>query len=186
MFAIALLVAKKIIIFTRKKLKKSNKRNMKKFIQLSLILALITFNACAGNNKEKTQKNNYTKEKTMGTIHLTKEEFLKKVVNYETNPNGWEYLGDKPCIIDFYADWCGPCKVIAPILEELANEYNGQIYIYKINTDEEQELSAAFGIRSIPTLLFCPLKGDPHMALGAMPKESFVKAINEILLKKQN
>ena len=120
----------------------------------------------------------------MGTIHLTKEEFLKKVANYETNPQEWKYLGDKPCIIDFYADWCGPCKAVAPIMEELAKEYDGQIYIYKIDTEAEQELAAAFGIRSIPSILFVPMEGKPQMSMGAMPKDQFVKAINEILLKK--
>jgi thioredoxin len=159
---------------------------MKKIIFASLLLAL-TLSACAKTNKEnKPESNNQSKEvKKMGTIHLTKAEFLSKVANYEANPTEWKYLGDKPCIIDFYASWCGPCKTIAPILEDLAKEYDGQIYIYKINTEEEQELAAAFGIRSIPTLLFCPMGGAPQMAQGAMPKESFKQAINEVLLKKQ-
>ena len=120
----------------------------------------------------------------MKTIHLTKAEFLKKVANYETNPNEWKYLGDKPAIVDFYASWCGPCKTIAPILEELAAEYGDKIYIYKIDTEEEEELAAAFGIRSIPSLLFIPMNGKPQMAQGAMPKSAFKDAINEILLKK--
>jgi len=123
---------------------------MKKIIFASIMLAT-TLSACAGTNKEnKTTENKTTKDvKKMGTIHLTKADFLAKVANYETNPTEWKYLGDKPCIIDFYASWCGPCKTIAPILEDLAKEYDGQIYIYKINTEEEQELAAAFGIRSI-------------------------------------
>ena len=83
----------------------------------------------------------------MGTIHLTKAEFLAKVMNFEKNPTEWKYLGDKPCIIDFYANWCGPCKMIAPILEDLAKEYDGQIYIYKVNTEDEQELAAALSTR---------------------------------------
>ena len=120
----------------------------------------------------------------MKTIHLTKEEFLKKVANYEANPTEWKYLGDKPCIIDFYADWCGPCKMVAPILEELAKEYNDQIYIYKVNTEEEQELAGAFGIRSIPSLLFVPMEGQPQMAMGALPKASFKEAIDNVLLGK--
>ena len=120
----------------------------------------------------------------MKTIHLTKAEFLKKVANYETNPNEWKYLGDKPAIVDFYASWCGPCKTIAPILEELAAEYGDKIYIYKVDTEEEEELAAAFGIRSIPSLLFIPMNGKPQMAQGAMPKSAFKDAINEILLKK--
>ena len=119
----------------------------------------------------------------MKTIHLTKAEFLKKVANYETNPNEWKYLGDKPAIVDFYASWCGPCKTIAPILEELAAEYGDKIYIYKVDTEEEEELAAAFGIRSIPTLLFIPMNGKPQMAQGAMPKSAFKDAINEVLLK---
>lgn len=140
-----------------------------------------------GISKEenKLKVNNQTKEGTkMGTIHLTKVEFLSKVANIEANPTEWKYLGDKPCIIDFYASWCGPCKTIAPILEDLAKEYEGEIYIYKVNTEEEQELAGAFGIRSIPSLLFCPINGTPQMAQGAMPKESFKQAIKEVLLKK--
>lgn len=157
---------------------------MKKLIFASMLLAF-TFSACAGaSNDKNTETNNPSKEvKKMGTIHLTKAEFISKVANYEANPSEWKYLGDKPCIIDFYASWCGPCKTIAPILEDLANEYDGQIYIYKINTEEEQELAAAFGIRSIPSILFCPMDGAPQMAQGALPKESFKQAINEVLLK---
>jgi thioredoxin len=132
---------------------------------------------------ERTKKVEITKNtKTVGTIHLTKEEFLKKVTDYETNPKEWKYLGDKPCIIDFYADWCGPCKAVAPILEELAKEYDGQIYIYKINTDKEQELAGAFGIRSIPSLLFVPMEGKPQMSMGTMPKTQLVEAIKSLLL----
>lgn len=159
---------------------------MKRSIFAGLLLAL-TLTACAGNGsaEKKTENNPQKQTKTMGTIHLTKAEFLAKVANYEKNPTEWKYLGDKPCIIDFYASWCGPCKTIAPILEELAKQYDGQIYIYKINTEEEQELAAAFGIRSIPTLLFCPMDGAPQMAQGAMPKDGFVQAINEVLLKKK-
>ena len=120
----------------------------------------------------------------MKTIHLTKAEFLDKVVNYEANPNEWKYLGDKPAIVDFYASWCGPCKMVAPILDELAQEYDGKIYVYKIDTEKEQELAAAFGIRSIPTLLFIPLEGDPQMAVGAMPKATLKANIDRILLGK--
>jgi thioredoxin len=173
----------RIIISKIKLLKTENK--MKKIIYACLMFTL-TLSACAQTNKEnKTEVKNQSKEtKTMGTIHLTKAEFLSKVANYESSPTTWKYLGDKPCIIDFYASWCGPCKTIAPILEDLAKEYEGQIYIYKVNTEEEQELAAAFGIRSIPTILFCPMDGAPQMAQGALPKDSFKQAISEVLLKK--
>lgn len=120
----------------------------------------------------------------MKTAKLTKEEFLKKVANYEATPQEWKFLGDKPCIVDFYADWCGPCKMIAPLLEELAEEYAGKIDIYKVDTEAEKELASAFGIRSIPSLLFCPMNEQPQMAKGAMGKQDFKKAINEVLLKK--
>lgn len=120
----------------------------------------------------------------MKTIHLTKAEFLAKVANYETSPKDWKYLGDKPAIVDFYASWCGPCKMVAPILEELAAEYGHQIYIYKVDTEQEQELSAAFGIRSIPSILFIPMNDKPQMAQGALPKATFKDAIENILLKK--
>lgn len=117
----------------------------------------------------------------MSAIHLTKEEFLNRVSNFEENPKDWKFLGDKPCIIDFYADWCGPCKMVAPILEELSDEYDGKVDIYKVNTEQEQELAAAFGIRSIPSILFVPKEGEPQMAQGAMPKPSFKQAIKEVL-----
>jgi thioredoxin len=113
--------------------------------------------------------------------HLTKETFLEKVFNYEKNQE-WKFEGELPCLIDFYADWCQPCKIIAPILEELATEYEGKINIYKVNTESETELAAAFGIRSIPSLLFCPQDGKPQMAMGALPKEQLKQAISEVLL----
>jgi thioredoxin 1 len=115
--------------------------------------------------------------------HLTKETFLNKVFNYETNKE-WQFEGSLPCLIDFYADWCGPCKVVAPILEELSVEYKDKINIYKVDTEAEQELAAAFGIRSIPSLLFCPKDGKPQMAMGALPKDALKGAIDEVLLNK--
>lgn len=118
----------------------------------------------------------------MNLTKLTKEEFLKKVANYEESPNEWKYIGDKPCIVDFYADWCGPCKMIAPVLEQLADEYAGKIEIYKVDTEDQQELAASFGIRSIPSLLFCPMSGHPQMAKGALSKADLKKAINDVLL----
>ena len=141
---------------------------------LSLLLA-----AC-----ETKAINNDKKGNKMKTIELTKSDFLKKIVNYEKNPEEWIYLGDKPAIIDFYASWCGPCKMVAPILEELAAGDEGEIYVYKGNTEQEQELAALFNIRSIPSFLFIPMNDKPQMAMGAMPKSSFKEAIDGVLLKK--
>lgn len=116
------------------------------------------------------------------TVHLTTADFKEKVFNYEANKE-WKYEGTLPAIIDFYADWCQPCKMVAPVLEELAREYAGQIMVYKVNTEEEQELASVFGIQSIPTLLFIPREGQPQAAMGALPKQTFEKAIKDILLK---
>lgn len=129
-----------------------------------------------------TVQSNANSEKA--TTELTKAEFLKKVVDYETNPNEWKYLGTKPAIVDFYASWCGPCKMIAPVLEELATEYKDEIIIYKVNTEKEPELAGAFGIRSIPTLLFIPVSGKPRIVMGAQPKAELKKTIDTFLLSK--
>jgi thioredoxin len=118
--------------------------------------------------------------KNIMTEHLTKETFISKVFNYETNKE-WKFEGELPCIIDFYADWCGPCKMVAPILEELAEEYKDKLNIYKVDTEQETELASVFGIRSIPSLLFVPMKGQPQMAMGALPKDSLVKAFKDVL-----
>ena len=112
--------------------------------------------------------------------HLTKESFLSKVFNYETNKE-WKFEGVKPCVIDFYADWCGPCKMVAPILEDLSRDFEGKVDIYKVDTEAEQELAAVFGIRSIPSILFVPADGQPQMAMGALPKDTFVKAFKDVL-----
>jgi thioredoxin len=112
--------------------------------------------------------------------HLTKETFLSKVFNYELNQE-WKFEGELPCLIDFYADWCGPCKMEAPVLEDLAKDFDGKLDVYKVNTEEEQELASVFGIRSIPSFLFVPVAGQPQMAMGALPKETFVKAFKDVL-----
>ena len=112
--------------------------------------------------------------------HLNKDTFKSKVFNFEISKE-WKFEGDKPCLIDFYADWCGPCKMVAPILEELAEEYKDKLNIYKIDTEDQSELAGMFGIQSIPSLLFVPLTGQPQMAMGALPKETFKKAIKEVL-----
>ncbi len=151
---------------------------------LLVLIAGISLTTYAQNSSSKTEEPAKTENKVK-TIHLNKIDFLKKVANYEANPNEWKYLGDKPALIDFYADWCGPCKAVAPVLEELAKEYDGEIYIYKIDTEAELELSALFGIRSIPSLLFIPMNGTPQMAQGALPKNALKEAINKVLLEKE-
>lgn len=148
---------------------------MKKvFLALLTMVAIIS----CGNSQTVSTKGTST------PIELTKADFLTKVANFETSPNDWKYLGDKPAIIDFYASWCGPCKTLAPILEELAAEYGDQIVIYKINTDKEPETAQAFGISALPTLLFVPKNGTPQMTQGAMNKSDLKEAINNVLLKK--
>jgi len=112
--------------------------------------------------------------------HLTVDTFKEKVFNYEANKD-WKYEGTAPCLIDFYADWCQPCKMVAPVLEELQKEYGEKIVIYKVNTEEQQELAGVFGVQSIPSLLFVPQEGQPQMAQGALPKETFEKAIGDVL-----
>lgn len=115
-------------------------------------------------------------------VYLSTQEFRTRVFDYTTD-SVWHYKGDKPCIIDFYTTWCGPCKRLAPIMEELAAEYCDKIVIYKVDTERERELAMLFRIRSIPTLLFCPLNGIPQLAQGALPKEMLEKAIDDVLLK---
>jgi thioredoxin 1 len=112
--------------------------------------------------------------------HLNKETFKRKVFDYEKNTD-WKFEGEKPCLVDFYADWCQPCKVVAPVLEELADEYTGKMNIYKVDTEDQRELASVFGIQSIPSLLFIPAKGQPQMARGALPKNTFKQVFKEVL-----
>jgi len=117
----------------------------------------------------------------MATVHLNKEEFLKKVANYVDNPSSWEFLGDKPAVVDFYAEWCGPCRQLSPRLEALSDEYAGKVDIYKINVDEEEELAQVFGVQTIPTLFFIPTNGNPQRAQGALPQNTLKEAIESLL-----
>lgn len=171
---------------------------MKKVISVFIIATGVLFTSCGQTAKEQSAETTVTEtmnnesndinktegDKKMGTIKMTKTDFLTKVHNYEENMETWKYLGDKPAVIDFYADWCGPCKQIAPILEELAGEYADEIYIYKVDVDSEQELAAMFGIRSIPSMLFIPMDGQPQMASGAAPKTELKQTIDKVLLNK--
>lgn len=153
-------------------------------IASSLILTLFSckYSNAKGGNAVAVESS--VEKKGSKTIHLTKDEFLMRVVDYKNNPDSWKYLGDKPAIVDFYASWCGPCKMLAPILEELALQYEGDIYIYKVDTEDQKELARDFGIQAIPTILFIPMTGDPQVAQGALPKEELVKIIDSFLLKK--
>ncbi len=114
------------------------------------------------------------------TEQLTKQDFIDKIFDFETKKE-WDYKGELPAIVDFYADWCGPCKMVGPVLEALSKEYDGKLKVYKVNTDKEPELSAAFGIQSIPSFLFIPVGDKPQMAMGALPKASFQSAIKDVL-----
>ena len=118
----------------------------------------------------------------MATIHLTNEQFIARIGDYKSNPGSFVFLGDKPALIDFYADWCGPCKMLAPVLEEVSDEYAGKVDVYKVNVDAEEELAMLFGIRSIPTLIFIHKDGTMHRSQGAMGKPQLKEAIEKILL----
>lgn len=150
--------------------------------------------SCGSNNDSEVKADNPESNPKSETVQegatekITKAEFLEKVMNYEENPEQWVFEGDKPCIVDFYADWCAPCRMTSPILEELAKEYAGKINIYKVDTDKERELASVFGIRSIPSFLYCPVDGDPVMLSGIAQSEEetkkmFRSRIEEILLK---
>ncbi|MEI7500716.1 MAG: thioredoxin [Bacteroidota bacterium] len=154
---------------------------MKKLTFIVLFLVTFTLNSCssnAGNNN--IVANNPDNQ----VIKLTAESFQKLVWDYKKNPQEWVFLGDQPVIIDFYADWCRPCKMVAPIMEELSKEYAGKVRIYKVNTDEQRELAGLFKISSIPAMLFVPKTGKPQMSVGAMQKPAYVDMIKNVLIVK--
>lgn len=167
------------------------KNDMNKRFFSILLVASVGLFSCGSSDGKNDQGNDSQSQTTASAsaadepgkvIQMNKAMFIEKVFNYEENPNDWKYRGTKPCIIDFYADWCGPCKKVAPIMSELAAQYKDQIVIYKVNTDQERELAQIFNIRSIPSILYCPAEGKPQMTMGALPKAEFEKMIKELLL----
>ena len=151
---------------------------------IALVGAIIYIVAKENKNSNNTVVvNNNKTENKMTVTELTQEDFVKKVYDFETNPNAWKFEGDKPAVIDFYATWCGPCKMMSPILDEISKEYEGKINVYKVNVDKEADLASVFGIRSIPSLLFVPMKKEPSMVQGAMPKNELKKLVDDILLE---
>ena len=151
-----------------------------------MIISLSITTALVAANRENA--NTPTNNESSVVQKITKADFIQKVMDYEKNPTEWVYKGDKPCIIDFYADWCGPCRITSPILEELAKQYEGKINVYKVNVDNERELSQVFGISGIPAFLYCPMEGKPSMTSGIardkeQTKQMFINYIETILLK---
>lgn len=183
--------------------------NMKTFKLTFILAALFAFISCgnssadvnsnAGNPAEEQVQQSQTQsvanatetaaqpdkdpaQKSKGSdkpIQMDKQMFLNKVFDYEGNPKQWKFEGDRPCIIDFYADWCGPCKRVAPIMDDIAKEYQGKVDVYKVDTDKQRELASVFGIRSIPSVMFCPAEGKPYMYTGAFPKSKYLELINK-------
>lgn len=162
---------------------------MKRVTIWAFTIASFGFMACAQNKSQpakaaqQEQNIKQEKEKNMGVQNLTAALFKQNIMDYEKHPNDWVFQGERPVVIDFFATWCGPCKATAPIVEELAKEYAGKIDFYKVDVDQEEELAALFGIRSIPSLLFIPKDGKPQMQVGAMNKQQFEEQIKAHLLK---
>lgn len=171
---------------------------MKKFAVIMAGMLAFSVISCKGQPEKATSVKETAPAATAAAVtanagaitHIGKAEFLNLVMDFEKNPQTWVFKGSKPCLVDFYATWCGPCKISAPILEELAKEYAGKIDIYKVDVDKEQELAAVFGVQSIPTFLYCPMNGNPSLSAGIAnspeaTKQMFKQQIEEILLKQQ-
>ncbi|MCX6231300.1 MAG: thioredoxin [Bacteroidetes bacterium] len=158
---------------------------MKKTIFSVLAISMLMLLSC--NNKAKQNADNINSANKFDNqgkvVQMSKANFIDLVMDFEKSPKTWSFKGEKPCVVDFYADWCRPCKMVAPIMEELAKEYEGRINIYKVNVDNEKELSQFFQIESIPAILFSPVKGDPSMQAGAMSKEQYKEIFDKFLLK---
>jgi thioredoxin len=165
---------------------------MKKLSTLFAFMLSITLISCSnviGSNEgeeiKTTTQPAMEEENSQGELkpeYLTYDTFLEKVWNFEENPQEWVYEGEVPCVIDFYADWCRPCRMVAPIMDDLAKEYDGKLKIYKIDVDKEKRLASVFQVRSIPAVLFSPMEGRPMMQAGALPKDQYIKIIEENLL----
>lgn len=151
---------------------------MKRILASLIVLFALFSTSCAQSKKEE-------KKEDTSVIQMDKQMFLDKVFDYTTGATEWKYQGSKPAVIDFYATWCGPCRMVAPILKDLAKEYGDSIVVYKVDTDKEKELSMAMGIQSLPTILFIPQTGQPQIIVGAADKATFKRAINEVLLNKK-
>ena len=173
---------------------------MKRTVVLMVAVMAFGLTACTQNNKpsnnnkaqanaeisikgDETNSQEEGNEQSMSVKEMNAEMFKHNIMDYKKNPNKWQFKGDKPAIIDFYATWCGPCKATAPILEEIAGDYAGQIDVYKVDVDKQRELASLFGIRSIPSILFIPKTGEPSMQTGAMNKAQFEEVIKSVLLK---
>ena len=165
-------------------------------IIMALIVAIVVLGSCSNNKKSNSEdktttpiiktKNTIKSDNELATKYLSTEDFKKKIMNYDEHPQEWVFEGNRPAIIDFYATWCGPCKMTAPIIERLARKYKGQIDFYNVDIDQERELAQIFGIRSIPTFLFIPMKGQPTAQMGAMQLADFEEIIESELLGKQD
>lgn len=163
---------------------------------MALIVAIVVLGSCSNNKKSNSEDKTTTStiktkdaiksDNELATKYLSTEDFKKKIMNYDEHPQEWVFEGNRPAIIDFYATWCGPCKMTAPIIERLARKYKGQIDFYKVDIDQERELAQIFGIRSIPTFLFIPMKGQPTAQMGAMQLADFEEIIESELLGKQD
>lgn len=163
---------------------------MTRIIKLSLVSIVLLVFGCSNINTKQDSNNQVPKIESGKVIKINKADFVNKIADYESSPNEWKYRGELPCIVDFYADWCRPCKIASPILDELAIEYAGKINIYKVNIDEEQPLASAFGIENIPAFLLCPSNGPPQMMSGIPStkedtKKMFIEAIEKVLLNKK-
>lgn len=169
---------------------------MRKLLSLLLLASVFVFISCNSNTESSTKENTnpipdgktqVAEQKTSSgdikPVYLTTADFKSKIWDYELNPNEFVYKGELPCVVDFYADWCKPCKMVAPIMDDLADYYDGKVIIYKVNTDNERELASVFQVNSIPSILFIPSEGKPAMQPGALAKEDYVKIIDDFILK---